>query len=99
MSSDKPIESLREMLAYILSRQIEDHEVVYIGTGLPMVADNSGEKKHTPRILLLFMNQADRIRNISKCHGLSAGLWTWRRKAPLIMEMSYSFGQGATGLY
>ena len=58
MSSDKPMNPL-EMLAYIIAQQIHDHEVVYIGTGIPMVAAILA-KKHTRRILHLYMNQVAR---------------------------------------
>ena len=36
MKNDTPANFL-EMLAYFISLQIEDHKVVYVGTGLPMV--------------------------------------------------------------
>ena len=37
MTDNRPANPL-EMIAYVLSQQIQDGEVVYIGTGLPMVA-------------------------------------------------------------
>jgi len=37
MTDQRPANPL-EMIAYVLSQQINDGEVVYIGTGLPMVA-------------------------------------------------------------
>ncbi len=38
-----------ETLAYIIAQQIHDHSVVYIGTGIPMVAGNSGQENPCPQ--------------------------------------------------
>lgn len=95
MSSDKPMNPL-EMLAYILSRQIEDHEVVYIGTGLPMVAAILAKKTHAPNITFVYESGGQDPEHLEMPWSVG-GPMTWR-KAPLIMEMSYSFGQAATGL-
>lgn len=74
-----------ENLAYIISQQIEDHSIVYIGTGIPMVAGILAKKTHAPTSHW-FMNQADRIRLREICPGrwdvLLPGvnrrpLWKW----------------------
>jgi len=39
-----------ETLAYIIAQQIHDHSVVYIGTGIPMVAGILAKKTHAPNI-------------------------------------------------
>lgn len=85
-----------EMVAYVLSKQINDHEVVYIGTGLPMVAAILAKKTHAPNITFVYESggqdpmQGDMPWSVG-------GPMTWR-KAPMILEMSYSFGQAACGL-
>ena len=40
-----------ETLAYIIAQQIHDHSVVYIGTGLPMVAGILAKKTHAPSLV------------------------------------------------
>ncbi len=95
MSDVKPMNPL-EMLAYVLACQINDHEVVYVGTGLPLVSAILAKKTHAPHITLVYESGGQ--------DPLPGGMpWsvggpmTWRR-SPIIMEMSYSFGQAATGL-
>ncbi len=57
-----------ETLAYIIAQQISDHSVVYIGTGIPMVAGILA-KRPMPPILLWFMNPVDRILLKETCPG------------------------------
>jgi len=85
-----------EMVAYVLSQQIEDHEVVYIGTGLPMVAAILAKMTHAPNITFVYESGGqDPIPGDMPWS--VGGPMTWR-KAPMIMEMAYSFGQAASGL-
>ncbi len=84
-----------EALAYVLARQIEDHEVIYVGTGLPMVAALLAKKTHAPGITMVFESGAQ--------DPLDGGMpwsvacpYTWRG-APIILEMAYSFGQAYNG--
>ncbi len=88
--SDKPMNPL-EMLAYILSKQIKDHEVVYIGTGLPMIAGILARKTHAPNIVLVYESGGQDPMEGALPWSVG-GPATWR-KSPLIMEMAYSFGQ------
>ena len=53
MTENKPANPL-EMIAYVLSQQIEDGEIVYIGTGLPMVAGILAKKTHAPYLRLVY---------------------------------------------
>ncbi|MBW2648861.1 MAG: hypothetical protein JRC53_03440 [Deltaproteobacteria bacterium] len=48
MKNDTPANPL-EMLAYFISLQIEDCKVVYVGTGLPMVASHTGAQDPRPQ--------------------------------------------------
>ncbi len=57
MTDYKPANPL-EMLAYSLSRQVNDHEVIFIGTGLPMVAAILAKKTHAPNITLVYESGA-----------------------------------------
>ena len=43
-----------EMLAYFISLQIQDSTVVYVGTGLPMVAAILARKTHAPNITMVY---------------------------------------------
>lgn len=94
MTEIKPANPL-EMVAYSLSMQIEDHQVVYVGTGLPMVAAILARKTHAPNITLVYESGAqDPIEG-----GMPwsvGGPFTWR-KSPMILEMAYSFGQVYNG--
>lgn len=90
MTESKPANPL-EMIAYVLAQQIEDGEVVYIGTGLPMVAGILAKKTHAPNITLVYESGAQNP-VIGDMPWSVAGPYTWR-KSPMILEMSYSFGQ------
>lgn len=90
MTENRPANPL-EMIAYVLSQQIEDGEVVYIGTGLPMVAGILAKKTHAPNITLVYESGAQNPIQ-GEMPWSVGGPATWR-KSPLILEMSYSFGQ------
>lgn len=90
MTENKPANPL-EMIAYVLSQQIEDGEVVYIGTGLPMVAGILAKKTHAPNITLVYESGAQNPIQ-GEMPWSVGGPATWR-KSPMILEMSYSFGQ------
>ena len=94
MTDYKPANPL-EMLAYSLSRQVNDHEVIFIGTGLPMVAAILAKKTHAPNITLVYESGAQDPMP-GQMPWSVGGPFTWR-KSPLILEMSYSFGQAANG--
>lgn len=84
-----------EILAYILSQQIQDHWVVYIGTGLPMVAGILAKKTHAPHITIVYESGGQDP--IEGDMPWSVGCpFTWR-KSPTVMEMSYSFAQCYNG--
>ena len=95
MAESKPMNPL-EGLAYVLSRQINDHETVYIGTGLPMVAGILAKKTHAPHIT--FVYESGGQDPIPGGMPWSVGGPETYRKSPMIMEMAYSFGQAACGL-
>ncbi len=95
MTNDKPMNPL-EMLAYIISKQINDHEVIYIGTGIPMVAAILAKKTHAPHITFVYESGGqDPV--LLEMPWSVGGPMTWR-KSPMIMEMPYSFGQAACGM-
>ncbi|MBP9649907.1 MAG: hypothetical protein KBE00_03730, partial [Syntrophaceae bacterium] len=84
-----------ETLAYIIAQQIEDHSIVYIGTGIPMVAGILAKKTHAPNITLVYESGGQDP--IEGDMPWSVGCpMTWR-KSPTIMEMSYSFAQCYNG--
>ncbi len=94
MAEQKPMNPL-EMVAFVLARQIRDHEVVYIGTGLPMVAAILAKKTHAPNITLVYESGAQDPMPGGMPWSVG-GPFTWR-KSPVILEMAYSFGQCANG--
>ena len=51
MSSEQP--NPLEMLACVVSKQIKDKQIVYVGTGLPMVGAILAQKTHAPNITLV----------------------------------------------
>ena len=84
-----------EILAYTLSRQIKDHSIVYVGTGLPMVAAILAHKTHAPNITLVYESGGQDP--LPGDMPWSVGCpFTWR-KATSMLEMAYSFGQCANG--
>ena len=94
MSNEKPINPL-EMLAYVLAMQIKDYQIVYVGTGLPMVAAILAKKTHAPHITMVYESGGQNP--IEGDMPWSVGdPFTWR-KSPLIQEMAYSFAQAYNG--
>ncbi len=94
MTEKKPVNPL-EMVAYTLSRQLEDNEIVFVGTGLPMVAAILAKKTHAPNITLVYESGGQDPMEGDMPWSVG-GPFTWR-KSPMIMEMAYSFGQAANG--
>jgi len=94
MKSDAPANPL-EMLAYFISLQIQDSTVVYVGTGLPMVAAILARKTHAPHITMVYESGGQDP--IPGDMPWSVGdPFTWRKVA-VLQEMAYSFGQAANG--
>jgi len=94
MTSETPANPL-EMLAYFISLQIQDSTVVYVGTGLPMVAAILARKTHAPHITMVYESGGQDP--IAGDMPWSVGdPFTWRKSA-VIQEMAYSFGQAAGG--
>ncbi|PKN34854.1 MAG: 3-oxoacid CoA-transferase [Deltaproteobacteria bacterium HGW-Deltaproteobacteria-19] len=94
MEALKPANPL-EMIAYVLSLQIRDHQVVYVGTGLPMVAAILARKTHAPHITMVYESGGQDP--IPGDMPWSVGdPFTWRKSA-LIQEMAYSFAQAYNG--
>jgi len=94
MTNEKPVNPL-EMLAYVLSLQIKDHQIVYVGTGLPMVAAILAKKTHAPNITMVYESGGQNP--IPGDMPWSVGdPFTWR-KAPVIQEMPNSFAQCYNG--
>ncbi len=94
MTEIKPANPL-EILSYIISKQIDDHQIVYVGTGLPMVAAILAKRTHAPNITMVYESGAQNPMEGDMPWSVG-GPFTWR-KAPLIQEMSYSFGQCYNG--
>ncbi len=94
MNTQKPANPL-EMVAYVLSQQIKDHQIVYVGTGLPMVAAILARMTHAPNITLVYESGGQNP--IGGDMPWSVGdPFTWR-KSPIIQEMVYSFAQSYNG--
>ena len=84
-----------EILAYVIAQQISDHTIVYIGTGIPMVAGILAKKTHAPNITMVYESGGqDPIEG--EMPWSVACPFTWR-KSPTVMEMSYSFAQCYNG--
>jgi len=95
MSNVAPANPL-EMLAYNLSLMIEDNQIVYVGTGLPMVGGMLAKKTHAKNITLVFESGGQDP--LDGCDvPWSVGCPFTYRKSPMSMEMSISFGQCALG--
>jgi len=94
MKTDTPANPL-ETLAYIISKQIKDHSVVYVGTGLPMVASILARKTHAPNITIVYESGGQDPIPGDMPWSVGCPL-TWRKSA-VLMEMAYSFGQAYNG--
>lgn len=85
-----------EFLAYCLSKTIEDNQVIYVGTGLPMVGALLAKATHAPNSTLVFESGAQDPVFIGKMPWSVGCPWTYHL-APMIMDMPSSFGQAAAG--
>ena len=95
MSNIAPANPL-EMLAYNLSLLIEDGQIVYVGTGLPMVGAMLAHRTHAKNITMVFESGGqDPLEG--RDMPWSVGCPFTYRKSPMAMEMSTSFGQCALG--
>ncbi|HWQ74821.1 MAG TPA: CoA-transferase [Syntrophomonas sp.] len=85
-----------EFLAFCISRTINDHEVVYAGTGLPLVGALLAKATHAPHITLVFESGSqDPVFTMRMPWSVSCP-WTYHL-APLTLDMATSFGQVAAG--
>jgi acyl CoA:acetate/3-ketoacid CoA transferase beta subunit len=84
-----------EMLAYNISLQIENGQIVYVGTGLPMVGALLAAKTHAPRITMVYESGGQDP--LEGDMPWSVGCPFTFRKSPMVMEMATSFGQCALG--
>lgn len=94
MSNVAPANPL-EMIAYNLSNSIEDGQIVYVGTGLPMVGGILAKKTHAPNITLVYESGGQDP--LEGDMPWSVGCPFTFRKSPMSMEMAISFGQCALG--
>lgn len=84
-----------EMLAYNISLQIDDGQIVYVGTGLPMVGAMLAKKTHAPNITMVYESGGQDP--LEGDMPWSVGCPFTFRKSPMSMEMAISFGQSAVG--
>lgn len=94
MSNVAPANPL-EMLAYNISLQIKDGQIVYVGTGLPMVGALLAKKTHAKNITLVYESGGQDP--LEGDMPWSVGCPFTFRKSPMTMEMATSFGQCALG--
>lgn len=94
MSTVAPANPL-EMLAYNISLEIEDGQIVYVGTGLPMVGAMLAKKTHAKNITLVYESGGQDP--LEGDMPWSVGCPFTFRKSPMSMEMATSFGQCAVG--
>ncbi|MGS0763877.1 CoA-transferase subunit beta [Syntrophomonas curvata] len=94
MSKTAPANPL-EMLAYNISLQIENGQIVYVGTGLPMVGALLAAKTHAPHITMVYESGGQDP--LEGDMPWSVGCPFTFRKSPMVMEMAASFGQCALG--
>lgn len=92
MSKIAPANPL-EMLAYNISLQIENGQIVYVGTGLPMVGAILAAKTHAPNITMVFESGGQDP--LEGDMPWSVGCPFTFRKSPMVQEMATSFGQCA----
>ncbi|HZK42859.1 MAG TPA: CoA-transferase [Syntrophomonadaceae bacterium] len=84
-----------EMLAYNISLQIHDGQIVYVGTGLPMVGGMLAKKTHAKNITMVYESGGqDPLEGEMPW---SVGCPFTFRKSTMSMEMATSFGQSAIG--
>ncbi len=84
-----------EMLAYNIALEIVDGQIVYVGTGLPMVGGMLAKKTHAKNITMVYESGGQDP--LEGDMPWSVGCPFTFRKSPMSMEMSISFGQCAIG--
>lgn len=84
-----------EMLAYNIAQEIHDGQIVYVGTGLPMVGAMLAKKTHAKNITMVYESGGQDP--LEGDMPWSVGCPFTFRKSPMSMEMSTSFGQCAIG--
>lgn len=84
-----------EMLAYNIALEIIDGQIVYVGTGLPMVGGMLAKKTHAKNITMVYESGGQDP--LEGDMPWSVGCPFTFRKSPMSMEMSISFGQCAIG--
>ncbi|MGE5396718.1 MAG: CoA-transferase subunit beta [Chitinophagales bacterium] len=84
-----------EQLAYNISLQIKDGQIVYVGTGLPMVGAILAAKTHAPHITLVYESGGQDP--LSGPMPWSVGGPATYRKAPMSLEMPLSFAMATNG--
>ncbi len=94
MAENRPANPL-EQVAYTLSREINNGETIFVGTGLPMVAAILAQKTHAPDITLVYESGGQDPMEGDMPWSVG-GPFTWR-KSPMIVEMALSFAQAANG--
>lgn len=94
MSTVAPANPL-EMLAYNISLAIHDGQIVYVGTGLPMVGAMLAKKTHAKNITMVYESGGQDP--LEGDMPWSVGCPFTFRKSPMSMEMANSFGQSALG--
>lgn len=94
MSKVEPANPL-ELLAYNISLQIENGQIVYVGTGLPMVGALLAAKTHAPKITMVFESGSQDP--LEGGMPWSVGCPFTFRKSPMVQEMALSFGQCTLG--
>lgn len=94
MTAVAPVNPL-EMLAYNIALEIVDGQIVYVGTGLPMVGGMLAKKTHAKNITMVYESGGQDP--LEGDMPWSVGCPFTFRKSPMSMEMSISFGQCAIG--
>lgn len=84
-----------EMLAYNISLLVEDGQIVYVGTGLPMVGAMLAKKTHAPNITMVYESGGQDP--LEGDMPWSVGCPFTFRRSPMSMEMAISFGQCTLG--
>ena len=84
-----------EMIAVNLASLVEDEQIVYVGTGLPMVGAILARNTHAPNSTLVYESGGQDP--LPADMPWSVGCASTYRKSPMSMEMAVSFGQCATG--
>lgn len=94
MSTVAPANPL-EMIAYNIASLIEDGQIVYVGTGIPMVGAILAKKTHAKNITMVYESGGQDP--LEGDMPWSVGCPFTFRKSPMSMEMAISFGQCALG--